>query len=72
MTTSPARRRHLTSSPFQEVREVEIEKFEFGDAVCHDSYGMGHVVGCEADAMTVDFRTATVRVTSPFRKMTKL
>ncbi|GGB19091.1 hypothetical protein GCM10011492_06220 [Flexivirga endophytica] len=72
MTSSPARRRHLTSSPFAPTAEVEIEHFECGDAVCHDSYGMGRVVGREAEAVTVDFRTSTVRVTSPFRKMTKL
>ncbi len=52
--------------------EQEIERFECGDTVCHDSYGMGHVVNRETDAVTVDFRTTTVRVTSPFRKMTKL
>lgn len=52
--------------------EQEIERFECGDAVCHDSYGMGRVVNRETDAVTVDFRTTTVRVTSPFRKMTKL
>ncbi|WP_446664117.1 hypothetical protein [Flexivirga sp. B27] len=72
MTSSPARRRHLSNSPFQPVVEQEIERFECGDTVCHDSYGMGHVVNRETDAVTVDFRTTTVRVTSPFRKMTKL
>jgi len=72
MTTSPARRRHLSTSPFQPVRELEIEQFECGDAVCHDSYGMGRVIGREAEAVQVDFGTTTVRVTSPFRKMTKL
>ncbi|HWC23812.1 MAG TPA: hypothetical protein VG502_16070 [Flexivirga sp.] len=72
MTSSPARRRHLSSSPFKPAQELEIEQFECGDAVCHDSYGMGHVVGLEAEAVTVDFRTSTVRVASPFRKMSKL
>ncbi|MFC6706223.1 hypothetical protein [Flexivirga alba] len=72
MTSSPARRRHLTSSPFQPAAEVEIEQFECGDAVCHDSYGMGHVIGREPEAVKVDFGTTTVRVPSPFRKMTKL
>lgn len=72
MASSPARRRHLSTSPFAPTVEVEIEQFECGDAVCHDSYGMGRVVGQEAEAVTVDFRTSTVRVPSPFRKMTKL
>lgn len=72
MSSSPASRRHLSSSPFAPAAEIEIERFECGDAVCHDSYGMGRVINREAEAVTVDFRTSTVRVTSPFRKMTKL
>lgn len=52
--------------------EREIEKFECGDRVCHDSYGMGRVIGREPEAVTVDFQTTTVRVTSPYRKMTRL
>ena len=69
MKTSPARRRHLANSPFQPDPEPVIEQFECGDLVNHDSYGMGRVIGAEADAVTVDFRTQTVRITSPFRKM---
>ena len=38
----------------------------------HDSYGVGRVVSLESDAVTVDFRDQTVRVASPYRKMTKL
>lgn len=72
MTPSPARPRHLTSSPFKPAVEVEVEQFECGDAVCHDSYGVGHVIGREPHAVKVDFGTATVRLTSPFHKMTKL
>jgi len=72
MTPSPARRRHLASSPFQPDPEPEIEQFACGDLVSHDSYGMGRVVGAEAEAVTVDFRTKTVRITSPFSKMAKL
>jgi hypothetical protein len=72
MTSSPARRHHLTNSPFQPEVDREVERFECGDVVCHDSYGMGHVVSLEAQAVTVDFRTATVRITSPFQKMSKL
>jgi len=40
--------------------------------VSHDSYGVGRVVGAEANAVTVDFRNQTVRITSPFAKMSKL
>ncbi|MGZ5416782.1 MAG: hypothetical protein ACXWDI_06360 [Nocardioides sp.] len=69
MTTSPARRRHLANSPFQPDPEPVVEQFECGDLVNHDSYGMGRVIGTEADAVSVDFRTQTVRITSPFHKM---
>lgn len=72
MTPSPARRRHLASSPFQPDPEPVIEHFQCGDLVSHDSYGMGRVVGAEALAVTVDFGSQTVRVTSPFHKMSHL
>jgi hypothetical protein len=49
-----------------------VEEFEVGDMVSHDSYGMGRVVNVEAAAVSVDFRSQTVRVTSPFRKMSRL
>jgi hypothetical protein len=72
MKPSPARRRHLASSPFQPPPEPVIEQFECGDLVSHDSYGVGRVVVAEADAVTVDFRTKTVRITSTFHKMSRL
>jgi hypothetical protein len=72
MTSLPARRRHLPSSPFQPDPERAIAQFECGDLVNHDSYGMGRVIGAEADAVTVDFRTLTVRITSPYYKMALL
>ena len=72
MTPSPARRRHFASSPFRPEPELEIEQFERGDRVSHDVYGLGRVVGAETDAVTVDFGRQTVRVRSPYSKMTKL
>lgn len=72
MTTSPGRRRHLASSPFQPDPEPVIEEFDCGDLVQHDAYGMGRVVSKDAGAVTVDFRNQTVRITSPFHKMAKL
>ena len=72
MKPSSARRRHLASSPFQPAPEPVIEQFECGDLVSHDSYGMGRVTGAEAEAVTVDFGTQTVRITSPFHKMSRL
>jgi hypothetical protein len=68
----PARRRHLASSPFQPDPEPVIEQFEDGDLVSHDSYGMGRVIALEPAAVTVDFRDRTVRIASPFRKLSKL
>ena len=73
MTTSPgARRRHLASSPFTPDPEPIIESYAVEDLVSHDSYGLGRVTGADAGGVTVDFRTHTVRITSPFQKMDKL
>ena len=72
MTTKPAGRRHLASSPFQPEPEPTIEQFEVGDMVSHDSYGLGRVVSAESHAVTVDFSARTVRITSPFHKMSRL
>lgn len=43
-----------------------------GDRISHDSHGLGRIVGVDAGGATVDFGSATVRVSTPFRKMTKL
>ncbi|GAA2153456.1 hypothetical protein GCM10009844_37880 [Nocardioides koreensis] len=72
MTSSYGPRRHLASSPFKPDPEPTIEQFELDDLVSHDAYGVGRVIGKEADAVTVDFRTRTVRITSPFHKMSRL
>jgi hypothetical protein len=72
MTTSPARRRHLASSPFKADPEPVILQFELGELVSHDSYGVGRVVGVEGGAVTVDFRPQIVRIASPFPKLNKL
>jgi len=72
MTPSPGARRHLASSPFQPDPEPTIEDYVLDDLVSHDSYGVGRVVAVDAGAVTVDFRNQTVRITSPFRKMSKL
>ena len=72
MTTPARSRRHLSSSPFLPDPEPIIEVFELDDLVSHDAYGMGRVINVEAAAVTVDFRSRTVRVTSPYAKMTRL
>lgn len=71
MSTS-AGRRHLASSPFKPEPELPIEVFAVDDLVTHDSYGMGRVIQLEAAAVTVDFTSQKVRITSPFRKLTRL
>lgn len=72
MTTSTGPRRHLANSPFRPDPVPVIEQYAVGDRVCHDSYGVGHVIQTESHAVTVDFRSQTVRVTSPYHKMAKL
>ena len=72
MSTSPPRRRHLASSPFQPEPEPVIETYENGDLVSHDTYGLGRVVGIEAAAVTVSFGNQALRITSPYAKMAKL
>jgi hypothetical protein len=72
MTKPTAPRRHLASSPFKPDPEPTIETYAVNDRVSHDAYGMGRVIQVEAAAVTVDFHSQTVRITSPFTKMTRL
>ncbi len=73
MATSPGKRHpHLAGSPFKPYSAPVVEEFVVDDRVSHDAYGLGRVVGVDASGVTVDFRSQTVRITSPFRKMTKL
>jgi hypothetical protein len=69
--TTPVRR-HLASSPFKPDPAPTIERYALNDRVSHDSYGLGRVIQVEAAAVTVDFRSQTVRITSPFATMAKL
>ncbi len=71
-TPSASPRPHHPSSPFQRHPEPVIERFVVGDRVSHDSYGLGRVVGVDGGGATVDFSSRTVRIATPFRKMTKL
>ena len=71
-TSSVNPRPRHASSPFQPHREPKIEQYLLDDRVSHDSYGLGRVVGFDAGGATVDFSSKTVRITAPFRKMTKL
>ena len=51
---------------------IDYIEFAVDDLVSHDSYGMGRVIQVESAAVTVDFRSQTVRITSPFHKMARL
>jgi hypothetical protein len=43
------------------------------DQVTHDRYGLGRVIGVEADAtLVVDFGSRCVRIATPCAKLTKL
>jgi hypothetical protein len=71
-TRSAPQRRYLPSSPFKAPPEPVVERFAVDDRVTHDEHGLGLVVAVEAEAVTVDFGSHTVRLNSPFRKLTKL
>jgi predicted 2-oxoglutarate/Fe(II)-dependent dioxygenase YbiX len=72
MTRSRPQRRHLATSPFPADIEPIIEEYEVGDAVVHDTYGMGRVTSVETEAVTVDFRPQVVHMRSPYPGLTKL
>ncbi|WP_281180256.1 hypothetical protein [Actinomadura hibisca] len=42
------------------------------DRVTHDKYGLGLVIGADANAVLVDFGPQKVRIPSPFAKLDKL
>ncbi len=71
-TRSGPGRRHLATSPFQPQPEPLIDRFDVGDRVSHDTYGLGRVIGTDATTTTVDFETQRIRVASPYRKLKKL
>ncbi|TLQ46688.1 hypothetical protein [Streptomyces marianii] len=75
MTESAGSRRHLPTSPFHRPAPPAppIERFDVGDRVSHDQFGLGRVTGVEgADAVLVDFSGRRGRILSPFTKLTKL
>ncbi|MEU0396702.1 MULTISPECIES: hypothetical protein [unclassified Streptomyces] len=76
MTKSAGSRRHLPSSPFNRpaAPEPPIERYEAGDRVSHDQFGLGRVLAVEGDnaAVLVDFSGRQGRILSPFAKLAKL
>jgi predicted 2-oxoglutarate/Fe(II)-dependent dioxygenase YbiX len=71
---SAQKRRHLSTSPFKPPSEdPPVERFELGDLVTHDKYGLGRVILVEGDtAVVVDFTPRKVRITAPFARMIRL
>jgi hypothetical protein len=69
-----ASRRFLPTSPFGPPSAAPPgEQFAVRDQVVHDTYGLGRVIGVEADtALAVDFGSCRVRVVLPCAKLTKL
>lgn len=70
--TTPARRR-LPSSPFLPPVEVDHPTYAVGDRVCHDTFGLGRVIGLEGTiAVSIDFGSFTRRVTLPASRLSAL
>ena len=66
-------RRHLSSSPFPPPVEVEHPTYAVGERVCHDTYGLGRVIGVEGTiAVSIDFGSLTRRVTLPAPRLIAL
>jgi len=67
-------RRYLSTSPFGlPPPDPPMEQFAVQDQVTHDTYGLGRVIGVEADiALAVDFGSGRVRIVIPCAKLTKL
>lgn len=67
-------RRYLATSPFKPPpAAAPVERYELGDLVTHDRYGLGRVILVEGDnAVVVDFAPRKLRIMAPFAKMTKL
>lgn len=72
MTTHSGARRPLATSPFKPRPEPVVPEFGVGDHVSHDSYGLGRVIGQDAQAVTVDFGARTLRIVTPFHKLERL
>jgi hypothetical protein len=69
----PAARRRLPTSPFAPAPAIPVEEFAEQDQVTHDKYGLGRVIGVEADtALIVEFGLRRMRVPMPCAKLSKL
>lgn len=66
-------RKHLSSSPFRPPAEESHPTYAMGERVCHDTFGLGRVVGVEGSiAVSIDFGSSTRRVTLPASRLAAL
>jgi hypothetical protein len=66
-------RRYLPNSPFKAPPVPDVEEYEVGDRVMHDTFGIGRVTALEGKfAVHVDFTPRLERITLPCTKMTAL
>ena len=67
-------RRPVPGSPFNKPPSAPepVKEFSLHDLVTHDRYGLGRVIGTEADTVLVDFGTVKYRISAPYAKLTKL
>jgi len=73
MKPRSAASRRLSTSPFKVQPAPAVENYAVGDRVTHDTYGLGRIAAVEGDAaVVVDFAAGQARLTTPFRKLTKL
>ncbi|MFL6089989.1 MAG: hypothetical protein ACJ71Z_07595 [Aeromicrobium sp.] len=73
ITMNSPSRRHLSSSPFPPPVEVDHPTYALGERVCHDTFGLGRVIGLEGSiAVSVDFGSFTRRVTLPTPRLFSL
>jgi len=73
MSKSGVPKRRLPTSPFKDPVATVCDRYAVGDRVIHDTYGLGRVIGIEADiAVLVDFGPQQERIPSPFSKMSHL
>lgn len=72
-TPRSAPRPRPSGSPFRDPVPVPIEVFAVGDRVTHDQQGLGRVTAVEDGvAVVVEFGGRTVRIVSPYAKLSKL
>ncbi|GAA3212206.1 CarD family transcriptional regulator [Actinocorallia longicatena] len=74
MKPSRSTPRHLPTSPFKPPPPPPpLEKFEVGDLVSHDKYGVGRVTEVTEDvAVVINFGEEQRRIPAPFAKVVKL